>query len=194
MKLARLWAMAGSAIAAAILLAVFLLNPVQPARVEAAMILRSFREATHRAFRVTIENINIEGLRAEGEILMQFAEPVNFAGLMGTDGAIPEPEWVTMDVNIRTSADFDELPGLEVRLAGAAQGETEWFYCKAERLPNEVLEELPAPIAWWLGSLLGNGILLDLTGLDENALLGSFGLEPPAGPAATPPRRAVRGG
>ena len=125
MKIARLWTMAGSAIAAAVLLAVFLLNPVQPSRVEAAMILRSFREAAHQGFRLTIEHIDIEGLRAEGEILMQFAEPVNFAGLMGSDGTIPEPQWITMDVNSSTRADFEDLPGLSMRLAGASQGNTE---------------------------------------------------------------------
>lgn len=187
----RLWAFAGSAAAAAILFAVFLLNLVQPPRVEAAMILRSFQEAAHRGFRVTIENIDIEGIRAEGQVRMQFPAPVNLAQMLHDPAAVPDPEWFTLDMTVRAAADAGDLAGLDLRIAGAFTDDTRWAYLKAAHLPNEVMADIPAPIAGWIAGFLDDGVLLDLTGLDAQGLFGGSDDTPDDPP--NPPSGSVPG-
>ncbi len=165
---ARFWAITGSAVAAAALGAALLLNPSGSSRADAAMILQSFRDSVHRGLRLDIRDIHVEGLLVNGRVQLDFAEPLNIGALLceDQDFDMPEPAVVFVDATVRADAGAADLAGLDAQVTAALSQSEQWAYARVERLPDEIVDELPPPIAYFATNLLRNGVFVDIASLD----------------------------
>lgn len=165
---ARFWAITGSAVAAAALAAALVLNPSGSSRADAAMILQSFRDSVHRGLRLDIRDIHVEGLLINGRVQLDFTEPLNIGALLceDQDFDMPEPAAVFVDATILADAEAADLAGLDAQVTAALSQYEQWAYARVERLPDEIVDGLPPPIAYFATNLLRNGVFVDIASLD----------------------------
>lgn len=184
---------AGAALAASIALTSFLIFPGDSARVEAATIFQSFRDAFKKAFVLRMENIVDEGYRLDGEVLVILAD----------EGEAPDPaadsiisgdlqeKGAYIDMTIRGEEDSD-APGLLVDVVLAAAEGNSWTYLKTD-IPAQLTQN--QPFVAWLAGWARDGLFIDLGDTLENeafmrdvaanltsAEVGENGIE---GPSAT---------
>ncbi|MBU0640835.1 MAG: hypothetical protein KKB50_18370 [Planctomycetes bacterium] len=164
MRQIRFLTTAGSAVAAAIVLCVFLFVPFKATRVEAATILNSFRESKWNALTLTLEQVGAEGALVNGQILLSFNERVSLRDLVANEdidvAAVLESLYV--DLAVKGEADGDEdLAGLDLTVKFGARPDNGWVFVDLPSLPNKILEE--EPFAAVVVPFLRGGLLLDLT-------------------------------
>lgn len=147
---------AGSALAAAVAIAVSLGNFGGHSRVEAAAIFQSWREAVTRAFSLKLTNIKHDGFTVDGS--MQMTLPPNAQ----SDDVDPDQFKAAMNLHVTADQNADDLAGLNVDLALGAESGNEWAYIKLTQLPAELQNE---PMAVMLGNMARNGLVVDLEGM-----------------------------
>ena len=162
----RLLAVATSAIAAAIVLAVLLVTP-RGARVEAGVIFDSLRQTLLDGFRVTFERIGDEGVYVDGQVAVAL-RPVKGAvrpARAAVDPSELEVESVYAEVRLQGDDSDENKAGLDLQAVLALSDESQWAYLRMTGLPDRTLED--QPLAWVLVGLTGGGLLLDLDGMRD---------------------------
>lgn len=167
MKRNRYFAWVGSA-AAAVTLAVFTgLLLVPSSRVHAGMILQSFRQSLSDGFRITFENVVVEGVRADGEVNVTFSGPVD----ENTTGELPvDSLYAEARVQGLPESESEGL-SLEFRLVDNAA--ESWLYFRTDSLPASLLEE--EPMLAFVENMTRNGVLLDLENVEAHRRAGPDG-------------------
>ena len=156
---------AGSAVAAALILAVLLTTPTPRSAVEAGTILSNLRETLHRGFSVTFENIGDgKGALVDGRVWMLFNRGFSLAELAGSDEPIDLAlEEICLDIGVELGEDAEELADLKMRIAVALSEEEQWVYMQVNDI-TPLIEHI-GPAAMFFAGYLQNGLLLELTGL-----------------------------
>lgn len=171
----RFLTVAGSAAAALFAALAFILIPHTGSRVEAATILRSFRDAAHRGLRVQVTNLRIEGVDAAARIEVLFSQPVTLAQLAEDDDAA-RPESVYIDASVRLGPEADaDLAGLEVQCAAAITPADKWAYLRLRDFPLGAFGDLPPEFLPMVRGFLrtaSDGVMFDLNGVES--LLENF--------------------
>jgi len=160
----RFLTVAGSALAASIVVGAFVLISSQQTVVQAATILRSFRQGLVNGFELTIENVGSEGVLVNGVVLALMKPPVADA---------PEPlsprdlEPQSIYVNVRVTADEanDDVAGLDLQAAAGLSDDQQWLFVKPHALPRKLLSEQPLAAA--LLHMVRGGVVLELDGVIE---------------------------
>lgn len=169
-------AIGASAVAASLALAAFLIFPGDGARVEAATIFQSFRDAFRKAFVIRMENIVDEGFRLDGEVLVVLAD----------EGEEPDPaadsiisgdlqeKGAYLDMSIR-GEEASGAPGLAVDVVLAASQGSAWTYLKTD-VPAELTQA--EPFVAWLAGWAKDGLYIDLgDALQNEAMMSDLALD-----------------
>lgn len=159
-----------SAVAAALALVAFIFVPPTGSTVEAATILRSLREATHNGFKLELSNVRVEGVAADFRMLIRYPQPITLAQLAKEGDVHAEPDAFFVDGTVRLPADHEDAPGLNVELAMAAREGDRWVFTRVQNVPVEDLVDDDPHAQRVIEAVvkrLGDGILVDLTGLDD---------------------------
>lgn len=153
-----------SALAAAVVLGVFLFTPMTP-RVEAATILRSLRDTLWPGATVVLDNVVIDGIHVAGTVELMFSEPVSLPRLLEGGAAEPSVEEVFFEMAVSAPDDHADadVAGLDVETAGLLRDENPWVFARIVHLPPAILDEAPAIMLFT--PVLRNGIWLDLSGM-----------------------------
>lgn len=162
----RRLALAGSAVAAATILAVLFSTPTPRSTVQAATILSSLRDTLHHGLRLTFEDVGDQDVRATGHVSLTFAQPFTLAQLVNGEGSADiEPETVYFQGNVALEPDADSLAGLQLQVALALSQAEQWVYVRCED-PAPLIQEA-GPVGALFAGPLRDGMLLDLGGLLE---------------------------
>ena len=166
----RYMTLTGSAVAACVAIAAFLFVMPRHSPVEAATILNSFSATLKDGFRMTFENLGDDGVRVDGEIIVQFQkgalrEILDKAFERGNE---PRIEAVYFDARVRADDTSDEIAGMDLKVSAGIAGENRWAYLRMNKVPPRLLEE--QPIVAIFVTMLRNGVLLEL-----GDLLDEFG-------------------
>jgi len=163
----RRLALAGSAVAAATILAVLFSTPTPRSAVQAGTILSSLRDTLHRGLRVTFEDVGDKDVRATGHVSLTFAQPFTLAQLVNGEGSADiEPETVYFQGGVTFEPDADSLAGLQLQVALALSQAEQWVYVRCDD-PAPLIQEA-GPVGALFAGPLRNGVLLDLGGLLES--------------------------
>jgi len=161
-----------SAVAAAVLLVAFAFVPPKGSMVQAATILRSFRDSVHRGFKMEISNLRVEGVQADFRLLARFAQPITLAQLADdTGGTQLEPDAFYLDGAVHLSEDNADAPGLNAEIAMAIREQDKWLFCRLANVPRDEIDaetdETSRQIVRRVLERLESGILVDLTALES---------------------------
>lgn len=161
-----------SAVAAAVLLVAFAFMPPKGSMVQAATILRSFRDSVHRGFKMEISNLRVEGVQADFRLMTRFAQPITLAQLADDKtGAQLVPDAFYLDGSVHLSEDNTDAPGLNCEIALAVREQDKWAFCRLANVPSEEIDaetdEASRQIVRRVLARLESGILVDLTALED---------------------------
>lgn len=170
----RLFTWTGTAVAASVALAAFFYLPTRQSIVEAATILRSFRETLHHALELRMEKLCVEGLHIDGDVLLQFKQPVTMQQLFGEQNDIENHlsgVYADLHVHAAENAAEADVAGLDVDTRLALAPQNKWVFVNLRALPTQLLEEEPAVVI--VSTLLRGGLLIELDGiLQDSELFG----------------------
>jgi hypothetical protein len=146
------WTGAGSAVAAVLTVGTILLWSGGRKPVEASMIFSSLQTGMANAFAIELDNIGSDGVVVSGRGVSSFS---------ATDAE--EDTNIQLDLRI-TGQEGAELAGLDVEIHAAIVDEDKWIYVQTHDVPEEAASE---PIVAWIMQATANGLLLDLTGIED---------------------------
>ncbi|TWT45599.1 hypothetical protein RAS1_20270 [Phycisphaerae bacterium RAS1] len=162
----RLYTWTSTAVAASIALAAFFYLPTRQSIVEAATILRSFRESLHHGLEVRMEKLSIEGIHVDGDVLIQFKQPITVQQIFGEKSDLEaHMSGVYADLRVHAAEDAAEadVAGLDVETKLAFSPQSKWVFLDLRSLPTKVVEE--EPMAALVTNFLRGGLLLELDGV-----------------------------
>lgn len=128
----RTMTLAGSAVAATIAFAAFLLGP-SSMRVEAATILASFRQSLSEGFRVSFGELGADGLRVGGD----------FTLLAGGPGDGPGALWMRLSIDAVDAPRTFSIPWRRIDLEAALNESRGWMHLRTGELDADYLAEHP---------------------------------------------------
>ena len=143
----RFVALATSAMAAAVVLAVLLIAP-QGSVVHASTILDSLRQALLNGFQIELRDLGRDGVHVDGRFVMTLKSP---DGPLGAGGVL-EPtslryESLYSNVRLWTDNSRNDEAGLDLHATVALSERGQWAYFKTSKLPRKLLEERPLGVA-----------------------------------------------
>ncbi|MDX2198518.1 MAG: hypothetical protein SF069_06040 [Phycisphaerae bacterium] len=154
--------------AASVAIGAFLIGNGGPQTVHAATILREFRTGTWRAVQITIKDVDVDGIRVNGEMEVGFCEPISISEIIRTAregdlAEIPEPKfdaaYFDLSVVAGPGAEADVV-GLNLAVRGGVTAiDTPWVYLRAESFPDEIMNEHPE--VRLILQMFSRGIMLD---------------------------------
>ncbi|UCE62363.1 MAG: hypothetical protein JSU63_11740, partial [Phycisphaerales bacterium] len=160
-----MFAGAGSAIAATIVIVASLLISTPGVTVEAATIFASFREAMGNAFTISFENIGDDEGRMNGEVVVFYGDQTEESADddSSSEGAAEDTEYVSgayFQMHMQVDQDASQLAGLDCEAEGAFFSDNMWIYAKAGNIPADILSQNPILGAYVSG--FSEGVLLEL--------------------------------
>lgn len=194
MRTKRVILPAGSAVAAAVILAVMFLTPTKHSEVNAKAIVASLRETVHQGFKITCENIGTEHELLSGRMWVLFRQPFSIARLFAGESDVAlELSGIYADLNLAFDEGAALAPGLAMHVALGLNPGDKWVYVQMDDVEPLVAEVGP-PVLLFARQFRG-GVLLDIGAVLADEEL--FGGVPEAGddaaPAAPHPRKASIG-
>lgn len=143
------WTGAVSAVAALVVIAVVLSTPSRRSTVEARTIFAGLRQAMTNGFRITLSDIQSEGVRVGGEIVAYTT----------SDDQADETEGLYIDAAV-AGLDGGESAGLDLAATVNLAPQNNWIFVRFAGLPEEEAEA--GAFLRFLGALGGEGLLLDM--------------------------------
>lgn len=173
MRTKRVILPAGSAVAAAVILAVMFLTPTKHSEVNAKAIVASLRETVHQGFKITCENLGTEHELISGRMWVLFRQPFSIARLFAGESDV-ELELGGIYGDLRMA--FDEgaalAPGLAMHVALGLNPGDKWVYMQMDDVEPLVAEVGPPVLLF--ARLFRGGVLLDIGDvLADEDLFGS---------------------
>jgi len=179
MKRQNFWRVlgAGGALAACITIVAVLAGGTQ--RVNAAQIFAELRESIRRSLWIELEDVQTEGMTANGRMLIVFSDEVIDNGASPTDADGVDASF--FDMRVTADENHPDVPGLDLEVALAMVPENGWAFLQAHTLPTNLFSEVP--MAAFFAAPLRNGVLIDLEafgGMDGLNVFASEGGGPTA--------------
>ncbi len=165
MRNRRMYLPAGTALAAAIVMAFVLLTSGRHNAVAAETILQSFRDAPRQGLRIVFSGLQTEEMLVDGRVSVLFDQPWRLGELISGEMSDPEPSSIYVDATVAFSEAAREHAGLHMQVAAAIGEAEEWAYVQGTLGPK-MSEELGA-VAPLAGNLLNRGVMIDLEGVFE---------------------------
>lgn len=157
MRHARFLTAAGSAVAAMIAIAMFIVL-APSSRVEAATILKSFRSTLLDGFQLSLTNIEEDGIHVDGQMVLVF-QP----------GAATDPdrklESLYVDAHIQADETNEDIPGVDMSTTVSFSEPSQWVYLKLNQVSDKLLEDEPVLDA--LSVYAEQGLFLRVDGIWE---------------------------
>ncbi len=179
MKRQNFWRVlgAGGALAACITIVAVLAGGTQ--RVNAAQIFAELRESIRRSLWIELEDVQTEGMTANGRMLIVFSEDVVDNGASPTEADGVDASF--FDMRVTADENHPDVPGLDLEIALAMVPENGWAFLQAHTLPANLFSEVP--MAAFFAAPLQSGVLIDLEsfgGMDGLNLSASSNTGPKA--------------
>jgi len=152
---------AGSLLAASVAIALTISGLGGEKRVEAAAIFDSLRDAVSHAFSLRLTNVVQDGIHVDGRLL--FAVPSEDDDGEAEDYDAPDAMYIELHATADENAEAD-IAGLDADISFAAAAGNQWLFLKLTALPEEFQSNT---VATWLAGIAANGVMFDLTGLDD---------------------------
>jgi|GEM_PF-2209403 len=158
MKRQNFWRVlgAGGALAACITIVTVLAGGTQ--RVNAAQIFAELRESIRRSLWIELEDVQTEGMTANGRMLIVFSDEVVDNGASPTDADGVDASF--FDMRVTADENHPDVPGLDLEVALAMVPDSGWAFLQAHTLPSNLFSEVP--MAAFFAAPLRNGVLIDL--------------------------------
>lgn len=152
----------GAAAAAAVMLGLMFILPLNGTRVEAATILRSLRTSLWQGLVVTLDRVETEGISVDGRVELRFLEPTSLALLMDRKSASPNNfDSLFADIRFNASEDAEpDIAGMSAMIRAGLSRSQQWAFVQIPQLPQKLVEEAPA--VQLVGGMLQRGMLFDL--------------------------------
>ncbi len=179
MKRKNFWRVlgAGSALAACITIVAVLAGGTQ--RVNAAQIFAELRESIRRSLWIELEDVQAEGVTANGRMLIVFSDNVVDNGASPTEANGVDASF--FDMRVTADDNHPDVPGLDMEVALAMVPDAGWAFLQAHALPSNLFSEVP--MAAFFAPAFQSGVLIDLAsfgGMDGVNLSASSNSGPQA--------------